>query len=236
MQNHIVLIKGVVGSRAYGIDSEHSDTDIKGICLGPANQYLGLEQFEQWINPYQDEVIYEVRKFVRLALASNPNIIELLWLPNYLLVSPLGQRLIDIRQEFLSIEVHRSFSGYAIEQIKKCKAKLEGAEFAGIKAKNPHKHAAHCMRLLRMGYELVTTGEMMVDRSNIDADELRRIRTGEISIEIVLAEAEEMLLRVDAAVTSSPLPKKPNALLVEKTLRGILWDYLLGEQVSRKGA
>jgi uncharacterized protein len=113
MRDCSVLFKGVVGSRAYGMDNQDSDTDLKGACLGPVNHYLGLERFEQWINPNQDETIYEIRKFVRLALDANPSIVELLWLPEYLIVTPLGQRLIDIRQAFLSTRAHRSFSGYA---------------------------------------------------------------------------------------------------------------------------
>jgi uncharacterized protein len=105
----------------------------------------------------------------------------------------------------------------------------------GIKAKNPHKHAAHCMRLLRMGYELVTTGEMHVDRTGIDSDELRAIRSGERAVDDVLAEAESLLQKIDSAVDTSPLPQEPATKLVENTLKEIIWAYLLGEKVNEKG-
>jgi uncharacterized protein len=45
--------------------------------------------------------------------------LELLWLDNYPHLTPIGQRLIEHRQIFLSKKVKHTYSGYAFAQIKK---------------------------------------------------------------------------------------------------------------------
>lgn len=40
------------------------------------------------------------------------------------------------------------------------------------------KHGAHAIRPLRMGVEFLRTGEFHVDRTGIDAEELKEIKRG----------------------------------------------------------
>lgn len=222
-----ILLLGVVGSTAYGMAGEDSDIDLKGFCFAPTDCYLGLSSFEVWENPEQDEVIYELKKFVRLAIAGNPSILEMLWLPQYQVLSLEGKAFLGIRSAFLSKRVHQKFSGYAMGQIKKCRQKiLDPTSHAGIKAKNPYKHAAHCMRLLRMGIELIETGEMNVNRASIDADELRAIRKGEIPIDTVLTEAEKLISELDRRVDKSPLPDEPDLTTINQVLTNVIYSYL----------
>lgn len=222
-----ILLAGIVGSNAYGMNHEASDVDIKGVCVADHDVYLGLRSFEQYENPDQDEVIYELKKFVRLALSCNPSVIELLWLPEYLVQSEQGARLVEMRYAFLSKRAHRTFSGYAIAQIKKCKQKIDDPECkAGIKAKNPYKHAAHCLRLLRMGREILVDGNIQVNRTGIDADELLAIRKGERDINEVLAEAEDMLVQLYDVAQCSILPDEPDTEVVQRVMADIIWDHL----------
>jgi hypothetical protein len=81
------------------------------------------------------------------------------------------------------------------------------------------KNAAHLIRLLRMGIEFLGTGQLQVYRTS-DADELKRIKRGEWSLDDVKAEAERLFARVEPARARSPLPPTPNtaaanALLVD---------------------
>jgi predicted nucleotidyltransferase len=70
------------------------------------------------------------------------------------------------------------------------------------------KHAAHLVRLLRMGYEILTLGEVIVKRP--DAKELLSIRNGAWTYEQVLAYAEDMDKKIEEAEKTSKLPRSPD--------------------------
>lgn len=111
------------GSHAYGLANESSDVDIKGVCLGPKSFYLGLgDTFEQAEahTPY-DIVVYELQKFMRLAANCNPNIIEVLFTDPecFVKVTPLGEKLLDHKQDFLSLRAKHTFAGYAHSQLQR---------------------------------------------------------------------------------------------------------------------
>jgi uncharacterized protein len=114
------------GSHAYGTNTETSDEDFKGIFIPPKQYYLGsvnrIEQVELKA-PDPDCVIYEIRKFFNLAMDSNPNIIEVLHTDpqDHLFVDPLGEILLDRKDEFLSKKAKHTFLGYSISQLKRIK-------------------------------------------------------------------------------------------------------------------
>lgn len=75
------------------------------------------------------------------------------------------------------------------------------------------KHAAHLVRLLRLGYEIMTEGEVRVKRP--DAAELLAIRNGAWSYEKILAYAEEMEAKLEASYATCSLPHTPNWKAIE---------------------
>lgn len=113
------------GSHAYGLNVETSDLDIKGVAFGPPSSYLGFShKFEQWeANEPYDSVVYEVRKFFRLAAACNPNIIEVLWVDDEDVIhaTPAGELLREHRGAFLSRRARHTFAGYARSQLRRIK-------------------------------------------------------------------------------------------------------------------
>lgn len=72
------------------------------------------------------------------------------------------------------------------------------------------KHASHLVRLIRQGEELLKTGHLFVDRTDIDADELRAIKTGAWSYEELIKYADDMDERFDKLYKTTCLPKKPD--------------------------
>lgn len=60
------------------------------------------------------------------------------------------------------------------------------------------KHASHLVRLMRMGYEIITEGKVIVNRAGYDADELLAIKNGAWSFEKVMEFKEEMEAKLDA--------------------------------------
>lgn len=118
------IFETLTGSHAYGLATPESDYDYKGIAIPPIEYFLGSNLiFEQYEEKGMDRVIYEIRKFVKLATDCNPNIIELLWVPTWCIkiITPLGEKLLAMRELFLSKKARHTFSGYAIAQLKRIK-------------------------------------------------------------------------------------------------------------------
>ena len=112
------------GSRAYGLNTENSDTDYKGIAIPPSKYFLGyLHKFDQAEAHEPDITIYNIQKFFKLASDCNPNIIELLYTDpkHHLITSTVSDGLISIRDMFLSKKARHTFSGYAFAQLKRIK-------------------------------------------------------------------------------------------------------------------
>jgi predicted nucleotidyltransferase len=112
------------GSHAYGTALPTSDLDIKGVAIPPVEYFHGyLWKFEQAESYDPDLVVYDIRKFLKLAADCNPNIIEVLWADpgDYLQVTPAGHELLAARHLFLSRKAKHTFSGYAVSQLKRIK-------------------------------------------------------------------------------------------------------------------
>ena len=87
----------------------------------PKEQFYGLSYIPQISNETNDEVYYELGRFVELLLKNNPNILEILASPPdcILYKHPLMERL--QLADFLSKLCKDSFAGYAMTQIKKAR-------------------------------------------------------------------------------------------------------------------
>lgn len=129
VENRTALI-ALTGSRGYGLATETSDHDYRGIFVASKPYYLGFSQIEQkdrgWTEEEgkfsyltRDTCIYELRKFLELCIDNNPNILELLWCKDYAHLTEVGKILIQHRQMFLSKQVRQTYAGYGYAQIKR---------------------------------------------------------------------------------------------------------------------
>lgn len=84
------------------------------------------------------------------------------------------------------------------------------------------KHAAHLIRLMRMGLEVLATGELRVRRP--DAAELLAIRDGALSHEALMAEAEDLEAQMRAALATSPLPAEVDRAGIEALTVSLLLE------------
>lgn len=126
IEKHTIYLT-VHGSRAYGTNVSTSDTDYKGVAIPPKEYLLGhafnFEQKEELVSkghPH-DKTVFELKKFMSLAADCNPNIIEVLHTASsdVVLVTKLGERLLENRDLFLSKKAKFRFSGYAHSQLKR---------------------------------------------------------------------------------------------------------------------
>src|SRR5262245_13952050 len=117
----LVLLDCISGSRAYGLHTPQSDTDMKGVFLLSKENYFGLEYTEQVNNETNDIVLYELKRFVDLLIKNNPNILELLNTAQDCIIyrHPIMNKLTP--ELFLSKLCNQTFAGYAQSQINKAK-------------------------------------------------------------------------------------------------------------------
>lgn len=123
--NDRVIFLTVYGSRAYGTSTPTSDLDIRGVAIAPPEYYLGfVNRFEQATFKEPDAVVYGLQKFMNLAASANPSVLEVLFTDpeDHLVLTPLGERLLEHRDLFLSKKVRFSFMGYAMSQLKRIKS------------------------------------------------------------------------------------------------------------------
>jgi uncharacterized protein len=116
-----LILRVLAGSRAHGLATEASDTDTRGVCIPPARYLVGLCSFEQHSDESGDHVVYALAKFVRLALAGNPNIIEALYVDDrhVMQCTEAGERLRTSRGMFLTRTVGERFVRYALDQLRR---------------------------------------------------------------------------------------------------------------------
>ena len=116
-----IIFECISGSRAYGLDTQSSDTDIRGVFILPENDFYSLDYIGQVNNESNDIVYYELRKFIDLCANNNPNILEMLNVPErcVLYQHPLF-KMISMNL-FLSKQCELSFANYAYAQIKKAR-------------------------------------------------------------------------------------------------------------------
>lgn len=197
-----IILEGIVGSQAYGLATEDSDTDYMGVYLAPRDNFLGIypvldrDLTVHSTSAEKDVTYHEAGKFMRLALKSNPSILELLWLPKrfYTNISPLGEWLIDSRHWFASAElVKNAYLGYATQQFKLLERR---GDFGSDMKKRTGKHARHLHRLLIQGYGLYRTGELDVQLDWYEAKWVRE--TGEQADKGDITPAKDLLTYYEA--------------------------------------
>lgn len=121
--NGLILLEAVSGSQAYGTNTPTSDRDVRGVFILPEDHVLGSKYVEQVNDEKNDIIFYEVKRFLELLRANNPNILELLNVPEDCVVSkhPLFDLILEHRDAFVTKLCRNSFGGYAVQQIKKAR-------------------------------------------------------------------------------------------------------------------
>lgn len=209
-----IVYKCQVGSHAFGLATQDSDTDIRGIFLPPAKQHWSLFDIPQQLESksgVNDEVYWEFEKFVKLALKANPNILETLWTPKVIYLDPIAEPLRDSRHAFLSSHLYKTYSGYVLSQFRRMKNAYES------KGSYKPKHAMHLIRLLYSGIGALRNGEIMIDVS-VHREQLLTIKSGAFSFEEVRELALELDNEFQIAFENTELPEQPDFELVNRIL------------------
>ncbi|MGI8552097.1 MAG: nucleotidyltransferase domain-containing protein [Dehalococcoidia bacterium] len=199
-----VIFRCIVGSRAYGLDEEGSDTDRRGIYLPPAELQWSLSGVPEQLETDQTQECYwELEKFLSLALKANPNVLECLYTPLVETTTPLAEDLLQMRSIFLSQLIYTTYNGYIMSQFKKMEADLRN------RGSLRWKHVMHLIRLLLAGITVVKEGFVPV-RVERYRDQLLAIRRGETPWEEINGWRLDLHREFDDAYRHTRLPEHPD--------------------------
>jgi hypothetical protein len=86
------------------------------------NPFMNFEQKDSGFEE-EDRCLYALGQYFKLCADSNPNIIELLFIPesHYITMTDKWQKVLDKKELFLSKKAKYTFSGYAVSQANKIK-------------------------------------------------------------------------------------------------------------------
>lgn len=239
----------VMGSVAYGVSSDTSDMDLYGFCVPEKDmvfphlrgEILGfgrqIQRFEQWQEHHvldkdalggkgrtYDLTIYSIVKYFQLCLENNPNMIDSLFTPQTCVLhcTQIGGMVRENRRLFLHKGAWHKFKGYAYSQVHKMNSKQEPEgkrkdlvdEF-GFDV----KYAYHVVRLLDEVEQILTEGDIDLQRNR---EQLKSIRRGEWTQEAIVVYFERKEKELETLYMSSKLRHSPD----EGKIKQLLMDCL----------
>lgn len=120
-----LLFECLHGSHLYGNNTPESDIDKRGVFIAESIYYFSpFKRVEQKEVEGEDTVYFELKKFMNLAAECNPNIVELLFVPEdrWLTGSDEWKKIFENRSLFISKKARWTFSGYAMSQLHRIKS------------------------------------------------------------------------------------------------------------------
>ncbi|MFJ8867801.1 DNA polymerase beta superfamily protein [Streptomyces sp. NPDC102473] len=202
----------VMGSRAFGLATEDSDTDLRGVFLTPTPLFWGFTKPPSHVEgPGDEQFSWELERFCELALRANPNVLECLHSPLVERIDATGEELLGLRDAFLSRQAHGTFARYALGQRRKLEADVR------VHGAPRWKHAMHLLRLLASSRDLLRTGELRIGVGDARED-LLAVRRGEVPWAEVARRMARLADENDEAASRSPLPPEPDRERVEAFL------------------
>ena len=118
-----ILYEYIRGSHLYGTNVATSDEDRGGIYIMPDSTLLGLgfDYQNEIKDAGNDKCIWELGRFLELALSSNPTVLEALFVPDDKVIyeHPVIKEIRSHRDGFVTKKCFAPFGGYATQQIKK---------------------------------------------------------------------------------------------------------------------
>ncbi|MFI1355345.1 DNA polymerase beta superfamily protein [Streptomyces sp. NPDC020898] len=202
----------VMGSRAFGLATDGSDTDRRGVFLAPTPLFWRFEKPPTHVEgPAEEQFSWELERFCTLALRANPNILECLHSPLVEYADDTGRELLALRGAFLSRQAHETFARYALGQHKKLEAdvRTQGAP--------RWKHAMHLLRLLMSCRDLLRSGTLTIDVGD-EREPLLAVKRGEVPWQEVESRMNHLATQAEEASHHSPLPEEPDRRRIEDFL------------------
>lgn len=216
----------MMGSVAYGANQDKSDLDIHafstpkleimfphltGAIPGFGSSPAKAETFQMHNiianEKNYDIVIYPLVKLFQLAADNNPNVLDMLWVPEHCILhmDQIGEYVRQNRKHFLHKGCFQKFRGYAYAQLKKLESspRAELVELYGYDS----KHLYHIIRLGLQCQQILQEGDMDI---SINGELLKAIRRGEWTLEYAKERFHQKLEELDKLYIESKLQYAPD--------------------------
>jgi uncharacterized protein len=229
-----LILRTTVGSVVHGLNNPGTDDrDEMGVCIEPPEYLLGFHRFEHFVYRTQPEgqpsgpgdldlVVYGLRKFCALALKGSPTVLLPLHVhgEHLLKTTDAGEELRALAPAFVARSTGRAFLGYLNTQRKGLTGERHATRTRELSAKYGYdtKYAMHALRIGVQGIELLTTGRIELPVAEPWRAELRQVRTGEVSLNDVLARIDGVTAELEEIAHDPSLPEKPDIDAVDAFL------------------
>lgn len=238
-QRYPLLFVTLSGSHLYGFSSPDSDVDLRGVHVLPVREVVGLHEGKETIDFIKmheglevDLVTHDVRKFFKLLLGKNGNVLECIYSPLVVHTSPEHEELKALAMRCVTRYYASHYLGFASSQIKL------------YRKDNPHrvKPLLYIYRVILTGLHLMRSGELEPNLVHLNAhvqlsyipDLIARKQAGGeqgllegADLAFHEAEIQRLLAELEGSLKNSVLPNDPdpqatdalNDLLIRLRLR-----------------
>lgn len=236
------------GSVAYGcnIEGGSSDVDLLGFCIPEkemvfphlSGEIIGFGQQKKKFDQYQqhhvfskddlggngriyDITIFSIVKFFQLAMENNPNVLELLFVPQQCVIhtTQIGNMVRERRKDFLHKGIYHKMKGYSFAEKHKMLSKNPeiGSKRSEIREKYGWdlKHGYNVVRLLGECEQILIEHDLDLQRNK---EMLKAIRRGEVPQEKVLEIFDQKEKYLEELYQKSTLRYGPDEPLIKQLL------------------
>lgn len=241
------ILKCLVGSQAYGLSTDSSDRDEKGVLVEDFETFCPLygefEQFEHRTATERtgakdaksepgdlDLTIYGLSKFLRLCCDGNPNSVELLFIKGdaRIVCSPAGEDLQHLFSAIISRQCGKRYLGYMEAQKQRLLGERGQMRVTRTDLIEAHgydtKYAGHVVRLGFQGVELLETGKLELPVTGLTHEMLMAIKAGKWGLNEVLQVAGDLEQQLKDLVKDGPLQDQADTSRVERWMQGVYWE------------
>lgn len=232
MAERTTILRVPAGSNLHGLNVPGTDdSDEVGVCIEDITAAIGFSEFEQYIYrtaaeregkhdaPSQhgdlDLTIFSLRKFLRLAMQGNPQILQCLFVPARLCIvrDARGAQLQELAPLIVSRNAGARYLGYLEAQRQRLLGERgqKKTNRPELEAKHGYdtKYAMHILRLGFQGVELMTTGRLTLPMPEKDRAFVYATRMGDVPMQDALTKAGELERQIKDLLDDAPVPAEP---------------------------
>ena len=232
MAERTTILRVPAGSTLHGLNLPGTDdSDEVGICIEDIDAAVGFSEFEQYIYRTAAEregkhdapsragdldlTIFSLRKFLRLAMQGNPQILQCLFVPAHLCIvrDALGSTLQELAPLLVSRHAGARYLGYLEAQRQRLLGERGQKKVNRPELEAKHgfdtKYAMHILRLGFQGVELMSTGKLTLPMAEKDRAFVYATRLGDVPLQDVLTHAGELEHQIKDLLHDAPVPAEP---------------------------
>lgn len=195
------VLSVATGPRVYGLETQSSDFDRRSVYAAPTAAFWGFDKPPTNVDgPEKRRTSWEIERFLNLALAADPVVLECLWSPAVEYSDDIGDGLVALRRHLISRRLYRSFMGRANSQVDR---------LTGPSTSQDWQRVMHTLRLLISAAHFLRTGEPLL-RVDTYRERLLAVQAGEVDWSQVQAWRDRLSSNAQDALSATKLPIDPD--------------------------